>query len=158
VRLRAWTLAQALGAAWRAQLVHVALYTAAPLLWEAIRLMLFAALLPLTILGPGNKAGPYDGTLDHLKSPSCWTFVTFCAGPHSAYLHRPVVHTSECTASGDCPPGHVRVRDQGGWIWKLCWLTFTLTWIRVWRKGNLPRSSSPPHSKPQSQAPSSGHT
>lgn len=135
LRRPAVTWGQAWGAAWRAQAVHLALYAALPLLWEATRLVLLAATLPLWVIGPGSGPGATDGTLDHLRRPECWTFVTLCPGPRSRWLHTPVVESAACSAPGVCPPARPRLRDRDGWAAKGLWAGLTLGWIVWWRLG-----------------------
>lgn len=131
-RAAAWTWADAWGATWRAQAVHLALYAAVPLAWEAARTAIFIILLPFTLLSfADQKRELTDGTLDHLRDPRCWTFVTPCAGPRSDILHTPVVHSAECV-NGSCPPGRPVVTDLGGAGWKVLWAALSFGWILAW--------------------------
>ncbi len=128
-----WTWPEVWGAAWRAQVVHVALYAGWPLLWEAARIALLIVFLPFTILSfADQKRSTTDGTLDHLARPACWTFVTPCAGPRSDFLHTPVIEASQCRGAGDCPPGRAIISDFGGWGWKGLWAAISIVWIRIW--------------------------
>lgn len=131
-RAAAWTWADAWGATWRAQVAHLGLYAAVPLAWEAARTALFIVFLPFTIMSfSDQKRDLTDGTLDHLRDPRCWTFVTPCAGPRSQRLHTPVVYSEECR-DGSCPPARSLVTDLGGVGWKVLWAALSFAWILAW--------------------------
>lgn len=133
--LGTWSWPEVWGAVWRAQVVHIALYAAWPLMWEAARLALLIIFLPFTILSfADQKRDATDGTLDHLARPACWTFITPCAGPRSDFLHTPVIEASQCRSAGDCPPGVAIVSDFGGWGWKGLWAALSIVWIGIWRQ------------------------
>ncbi len=121
------------GALWRAQLVHIGLYLLIPLAWEIMRRVLIMVLFPFMMLGFSEKhVSATDGTLAHLHSPACWTFVAFCVGPRSEFLHEPVIDASTCVTPGNCAPGRVLVADSGGWLWKTLWALLSLAWIGLW--------------------------
>ena len=143
-----WSWPLAWGVAWRAQVVHLALYAGLPLLWELARTVLFILFLPFTIMSFADQHGWYDGTLEHLRRPACWTFVTFCSGPHSGFLNDPVIDASQCRSAGDCPPGRVRIHDLGGWLWKLAWAAITMVWIHRWRQRQRRREALAPSGRP----------
>lgn len=128
------------GAAWRAEVVHLGLYVLVPLAWEGGRAVLIMVFFPLMMLGFGDKhVSATDGTLAHLRSPECWTFVGFCSGPRSDFLHEPVIDASTCVSPGNCAPGRALVPDSGGWLWKVLWALLSLAWIGAWR--NPPEST-----------------
>jgi hypothetical protein len=119
-------------AIWRAQVVHLALYLGLPLLWEAGRGALIAVFLPILIIGFGDRhIARTDGTLDHLRTPACWTFVGLCPGPRSHFLEDPVMDLSQCVRDA-CPPGQSKVPDFGGWGWKVLWLAISMGWLSWW--------------------------
>jgi hypothetical protein len=136
---RRWTWPEALGAAWRMQAIHLVIYAVLPLLWAGANLGWFAVTFPLRILGPGS-AGWYDGALDHMKHPACWTFVTPCSGPqvtpgaNAFFIGRP-----------SCPPGRGCTvpeptpleRTAWAWFWKAIWLVASVVWIGAWRNGRV---------------------
>ena len=126
LRLPPWRLIW--GWVWRAQAAHMLIYAGVPLLWEAARWALLIVTAPLWIVGPGSGPGVTDGTLAHWRQPACWTFVTLCPGPHSHFLHTPVIQASRCVG-GVCPPGDRRLPDTGGWLAKGLWAALALAWI-----------------------------
>ena len=135
--LRGWTWPTAAGAAWRLQAVHLVVYAVVPLLWVAANFGFFAVTFPLRILGPGQGPGWYDGALDHLKRPTCWTFVTPCTGPRvepgeNAFF----IGRRDCPAGRSCTwpvptPGE---RLAWAFFWKVLWLVVGVVWIQGWRK------------------------
>jgi hypothetical protein len=131
-RVEGFEARDAWAAAWRAQLVHVGLYLGLPLIWEAGRWVLIVAFLPIMIIGFGDThIAKTDGTLDHLRSPACWTFATPCGGPRSNFLYRPVMDLSRCSRA-DCLEGTSILRDYRGWGWKALWLVISAAWIGWW--------------------------
>ncbi len=138
-----WTARQAWGAIWRAEVVHLALTMAIPLTLETLRLVMFLMFLPLTVLGPGNKGPFFAGTLDHVASPVCWTFVSWCRSPSAAIRDLRPAEEALCRA-GQCPPLSSRMADPFGWVWKLAWAAISATWIGLWRRKLRLREAHPP--------------
>jgi len=131
-RIEGFKARDAWAVAWRAQLVHAGLYLGLPLLWEAGRWVLIAAFLPIMIIGFGDShIAKTDGTLDHLRSPACWTFAAPCTGPRSNFLYRPVMDLSRCSRD-ECPEGTSILRGYGGWGWKALWFAISAGWIGSW--------------------------
>jgi hypothetical protein len=136
---RDWTWPQVWGVVWRAEAVHLFLYAGVPLLFETARVVVFGALLPLTIMGVGEKRGFYEGTFDHLARPVCWTFASSCPSPAAEFRQRTAAENAQCQRAGGCPGGPVLVRDDVGWPWKLAWAAIALPWIVLWRMGQRQR-------------------
>jgi hypothetical protein len=128
-----WTVRDMWGAAWRAEVVHLALYVGIPLSLETLRVIVFFLFLPLTVLGVGNKGPFFAGTLDHIASPVCWTFVSWCKSPSAEFRDLSPAEEALCRA-GRCPPPSSRMVDPFGWVWKLAWAAISLTWIGLWRR------------------------
>ncbi len=138
-----WTGRQAWGASWRAEVVHLALYVAIPLTMESMRLLVFLMFLPFTVMGFGEKNPLFAGTLDHVSSPVCWTFVSWCKSPSAEFRDLSPAEEALCRA-GQCPPPSTRMVDPFGWVWKLAWAAISLTWIGLWRRKQRLRNARPP--------------
>ena len=117
--------------AWRAQMVHLALFVLAPLLWLALRFVLFAVFMPFSVMSFADQSGPGSASsaLSHLDRPACWTFVSRCNSP-SAYFHR---DRADCQSNDDCSKAPIRLDDRWLATWKVAWLVMTALWIVVWR-------------------------
>lgn len=140
-----WTPQRVAGALWRAQAAHLALYLALPLAWEVPRWVYFGATAPLWVIGPGQGPNATDGTLAHLRSPACWTFVTPCSGPHSNFLQGPREPRAQQPTKG--VPGLLGpLATTEGWFVKGLWALATLAWLAHWRRrwASLPGDKAAP--------------
>ena len=75
-------VASALGFAWsvlwRAQVTHLTVFVAVPLLAALARVALGLVLLPFLVLGTGNRDESLGAELAHLKRPGCWVMLASC--------------------------------------------------------------------------------
>ena len=138
-----WTARQVWGAIWRAEVAHLALYVGMPLAMESLRVIIFIMFLPLTVMGVGNKGPFFAGTLDHVSSPVCWTFVSFCKSPSAEMRNLSPAEEALCRA-GHCPALSTFMVDPFGWVWKLVWAAISVTWIGLWRRKQRLRNAQPP--------------
>ncbi len=141
-----WTTRQAWGAAWRAEVVHLALYVGTPLSLETLRVIVFFMFLPLTVMGAGNKGPFFAGTLDHVSSPVCWTVVSWCKSPSAEVRDLRPAEEALCRA-GQCPPLSSRKVDPFGWVWKVAWAAISLAWIGLWRRKVRLRNAQSPRAR-----------
>lgn len=144
--LRGWTWPMAAGAAWRLQVVHLVIYALLPLLWVGVNLGFFTVTFALRAVGQGNGPGWYDGALDHMQRPTCWTFVTPCAGPRvepgdNAFR----IGGPDCLPGTSCTVPRPTRYDILAWavFWKSIWLVTGLFWIDGWRRRRVPRRPAP---------------
>lgn len=144
--LRGWTWPMAAGAAWRLQVVHLVVYAVLPLLWVGANFSFFVVTFPLRVIGTGNGPGWYDGALDHMKRPTCWTFVTPCAGPRvepgdNAFR----IGGPDCSPGTSCTVPRPTRYDILAWavFWKSIWLIPCVFWIHGWRRRRAPLRRGP---------------
>lgn len=140
---RDWTWREVWGVVWRAEAVHLFLYAGVPLLSETARVVAFVALMPLMILGVGEKRGFYEGTFDHLARPVCWTFASTCRSPSHEFRSATESERAQCSA-GQCPPDSVWLVDPYWWVWKGAWAVIALAWIGRWRNRQRLAGEPPP--------------
>ena len=154
-RVAAWwrsrTFIEVWSIAWRAQAVHAAIYAVLPLLWEAARFAFIAVTLPLWIIGPGSGFKPTDGTLDHLRQPACWTFVTLCQGPRSNHVSARMAADPDCRRE-PCPTNRSLPGRWADWIIKGLWALLALAWVVTWRRGR-PAVACRVETRPRGQPP-----
>ena len=65
-------------ALWRAQVSHLLVFAALPLLAFALRAALAFVLLPFLLLSFGNRDAAIGAELGHLSTPSCWVALAPC--------------------------------------------------------------------------------
>jgi len=137
-----WTWPDVWGAAWRAEVVHLALYLGVPLLLESLRVLAFGLTLPFSVLG-GYKGETFAGAVKHLKNPVCLVFASNCRSPSHNFRSATDSEKAQCSA-GPCPPDTVWLVDPYWWVWKGAWAVIALAWIRRWRKRQPPAGALPP--------------
>jgi hypothetical protein len=65
-------------AAWRAQVAHLALFAALPLLIVAARIAAGLLFVPALVTGPGDRHVELAVGADHLRDASCWIALAPC--------------------------------------------------------------------------------
>jgi hypothetical protein len=66
-------------ALWRAQAVHLLLFVVLPVAAAAARAVWGVALLPLLLVGPGDRAESLADGVAHLAEPGCWVVLAPCS-------------------------------------------------------------------------------
>jgi len=128
-----WTRRDALAAAWRAEVVHLLIYVAAPLAWEAARLAVLVVSLPFAVMSFADQGPFLDRTLNHFHEAGCWIVVAPCSGPHFDGFERRPVDVHPCRPPAACAPEPSADGSGGEWRWRLVWLAASLLWIARWR-------------------------
>jgi len=135
---RAWSWPLVWGAAWRAQVVHLALYAVLPVLMSIAEAVFFTALF-----FPGNSVAKVYSSLSHLDHPVCWVFVSNCRSPDSSSRLLTEEEAAQCNA-GRCPSPSDTLIDSHRWMWKGAWALITIAWVLRWRKRQKDRAKQPP--------------
>jgi hypothetical protein len=124
------------GAAWRAQASHLAIFALLPVIAAGVRLLLGLVLLPVLIVGFGDRQADGPTEMSHLRQPGCWVALAPCPAASMALfpLRRQVADpASGGPREGDVEPFFPLPSDFNlRHAWLVVWLVW-FAWFLVRR-------------------------
>jgi hypothetical protein len=133
-------------ALWRAQVVHLLLFVVLPAMAAAARTVLGVALLPLLLVGPGDRTVSLADGVAHLAEAGCWIALAPCSLADRV-LHQPRSASADSPSPGATAAAAVEVEPllplptaftlRHAWfgLWLLWFLVFLVRRERRGRRG-----------------------
>lgn len=107
-----------------AELAHVMVFTAVPLLIVLVKVALGIVFLPLLLLSFGDRDVKLTPSVDHLREPLCWIALAPCRRAGSELMAWPPAVVAPSAAPAD--------DDDGPWIELPNALTWRHAWFILW--------------------------
>jgi hypothetical protein len=131
----AWSWPDAWNVLWRAQVVHLVLFIALPLVTWLAKAAFVVVLLPFSVMGFGNGESTLR-SLEPLRRPMCWTFLSYCPSPAATFgVYTPPEES--CRPGAECGKRVVLHSDPAKVYFKLAWLVLSMGWVGRWRRGQM---------------------